>query len=228
MVPERAGPLTRGLDPTLLSVPRIATEVTVVAVDGLSTALADHLVLKLHGRPPTDAPHHSRVTLEAALAETQDYLGEIVVPAGAPAIAAQVAGSFHALDHLFRLLYRCDLADRIEVLSHSGRLRRLRRLLAGAAARHARPDDPEATERMLDRLRAIMREQRKSPRDRLVAEAVHGRIPDEAAQAQITALRWLHRVSYHLWRIRVHQNAVHASAPAVPLPEEARLDVAQD
>lgn len=229
LVPERGSPLTVGLDPALLKEPGIATGLAMDCLGRLNAGTCDHLGHALGLPPPDGTPVHDRDELRSALTELRDYLDGIHLPEGQSTQAAAISSAFHALDHLFRLLHRCEQASRIATLGRTHRLRRLRGLVARAAAQQARPEDPRATEAMLNHLRALMRRQRKDPRDRIVAAAVAGTITDQAALEQLDALRWLHRQAYHLWRIRVHQNlAVASTDGAVPPVEEARIDVAQD
>lgn len=229
LVPERGSLLTRGLDPAVLHEPKIATDLAIATLGGLNTAVCGHLSQTLGAKLSAGAARHDRDALEAALTELRAYLDRIRPPAARPGIAAAVGSTFHALDHLFRLLYRCDQSRRIAALEGTHRLRRLRGLVIDAANRQARPEDPIATEAMLDRLRAMMRDQRKRPRDRIIEAAVTSTISDEEALDQLDALRWLHRTAYHLWRIRVHQNALeNAVKDPVMQPEETRIDVEQD
>ncbi len=54
-------------------------------------------------------------------------------------------------------------------------------------------------------------------------------VPAETVWLKLDALRWLHRVSYHLWRIRLHQNVLlDANRDLASTVEEARIDVDQD
>ena len=53
-------------------------------------------------------------------------------------------------------------------------------------------------------------------------------IVDEAALDRLDAIRWLHRVGYHLWRIQHHMNRMReAGAPPSAL-REAAMEVLQD
>lgn len=228
LVPERGSPLTRGLDTALLSEPGIAIELSVASLDRIGTATCDHLCRTIGAPVPPGATFHERDALEAALTELRTYIDDIRLPAGRPDLATATAGTFHALDHLCRLLYRCDQSRRIAGLDSSPRLRRLRGLLGAGASCQARPEDAAAAEALLDRLRTLMRDQRKRPRDRIIEAAVAGKISDETGLNQMDALRWLYRVTYHLWRIRVHQNRIRASALPVSQAEEAQLDVSLD
>ncbi|ANT62485.1 Na/Pi cotransporter [Salipiger sp. CCB-MM3] len=229
LVPERGTPLTAELDPALVSEPRVATVLARECLGRLNTATCDLLGQRLGGTPPQDAPTYEPGELRAALTELRAYLDRIRLTEADRAQAAIIGSAFHAIDHLFRLLHRCEQAERVAALASTHRLRRLSGLVARGAACQARPEDPITAEAALDRLRQLARDQRKRPRDRIVDAAVTGRITDEDALHQLDALRWLHRTCYHLWRIRVHQNAAAPTpAPAATASEEARIDVAQD
>lgn len=77
-----------------------------------------------------------------------------------------------------------------------------------------------------------MRQQRQSQRDRFISEATDGTLPDETAWLRLDAVRWLHRVAYHLWRIRMHLNLLgnDAVGPGIQAVagEEAKLDAELD
>ena len=45
---------------------------------------------------------------------------------------------------------------------------------------------------------------------------------------RMDAMRWLHRVSYHVWRIVYHQMLAKSYEPAKPVPEEMIADVLED
>ncbi|WP_319775312.1 Na/Pi symporter [Breoghania sp.] len=208
LVPDRGSPLTRGLDPALLKDPKLATDLAVSTLERINMAVCDHVCRVLGEKPPADAAHHTAEELTAALDALRTYLDRIQLPPGNPDLSAATGSIFHALDHLVRLLYRCAQSRRINAMSGSPRLDRLRRLVASGASKQARPLDRRAVEAMLDRLRKLMKDQRKHSRDKVIEAAVSGELDDETALDRLDALRWLHRTAYHLWRIRAHQNAI--------------------
>lgn len=224
LVPQRGSTLTSGLDPALQKEPGFATQVALDSLARLNTAACDHMCRRLGMAPPADADPHDSDDLRSALETLRIYLDGIHVPPGSSDQAEAIRSAFHALDHAARLLHRCDQSPRIATLATTHRLRRLRGLIARAAARQARPADPLATEAMLDRLQTLLHDQGKGPRDTIVAAAVSGDITDQEALDQLDALRWLDRSAYHLWRIRVHMNRADGAAvlggpqPEVPGP----------
>jgi len=217
LVPQKGLDLTRPLDPLVLREPKAAAALAGQVTARLSNAVVAHLRRTL-GAGGTRQEEFDRESLEAAIRETRDYLDKIQVSSTDSALLERIKGMFHILDHLGRLLYRCEQPARIAELSRDARLKRLASILKGATARYADPDDPKACEIVLNRIRGVMRKQRKLLRDRLISEAASDRISGETVWVRLDALRWLHRVTYHLWRIRHHLNV---------LSEEDHPDTAQ-
>ncbi len=219
LVPERGPVLARGLDPALLKEPRLASNVAIMTLDRVNRAAGQYLLRVFEEGNDASSGRTERNELDETLERLQTYVDSIQLPPSQVQVVGGLNNIFHALDHLFRLLDRCDQRERVAALSGSLRLRRLRRVLACAASVQANPDDPRVAERLLDRVHVLMHNQRKAPRNRIVAQAVAGRLDDRTALAQMDALRWLDRVAYHLWRIRVHQNAAVGAGTSEPRPE---------
>lgn len=213
LVPERGSPLTLGLDRALLAEPKIAAGLAVACLQRLNSAVCDHLGAALDGRATSVTAQRDAAEIKEALIELRDYLGAVRLPEQERRLAAAVGDSFHMLDHLLRLLRRSTQTDRIATLGGTARLRRLRALLSGAVSEQADPRDPVALQEKLRRLRDLLDGQKPHARDHVLRDAVSGRITSEEALAALDALRWLERSAHHLWRIRVHQNAVAAAHP---------------
>ena len=87
----------------------------------------------------------------------------------------------------------------------------------------------EKGEVQLNRLRRVLRRQRESYRNRIILWGATGRLDDEAAGARLDAMRWLHRVSYHLWRIEHHLGRLETGSGAAASPRrEAAIEVLED
>lgn len=228
LVPEQGVPLTIELDPALYKEPTLAFEAATRTLFNLNEATCDHLAGTIENSTTETATAARSNDLERALLDLQNYLTEMPDPKSTRGVKFTVAAHLHALDHLFRLYFRCDQSDRITALTMSHRLRRLTKLLACAAEMQARPADPLHAEKTLNRLRSLFRKRRKKSRDFLFEAAALGNISDEDAIAQADAVRWLQRVAYHLWRIRVHLNAIESGTSTVSLREEAQTEIEQD
>ena len=234
IIPDRGTPLTRALDPLLLAEPRTATTVARQTVDGLIDTVVGILRDRLASPPPQgDDPEAEEA--ETAISETRNYLDKIPLLPKDREQEQQVKALYHSLDHLGRLLYRCRQGERITELSTDHRLKRLAALVKHTIRPLAYrdpalpPPDPKDCEETLDRLRALMRRQRRHQRDSLIARAAARTLPEEAVWLKLDALRWLHRVTYHLWRLQVHRNALASTDIPITSPEEeARIDLDQD
>ena len=62
----------------------------------------------------------------------------------------------------------------------------------------------KATEDYFDKLRNLLRRQRRSYRRRLITLATKGLIDPEQTGDRLDSIRWLHRSAYHVWRIVHH------------------------
>lgn len=231
LIPDRGAALTQSLDHLILREPAAATAAAKVAVNRV-TAAAIHHLRTLTGAPVPGNSDYEWGHLSSAVTETSTYLDKIELSGNASAEFAEIKGMYHILDHLDRLLYRCTQTDRISELSNDMRLRRLTGVLTLATADAGHAGSPDECEQLLNRVRRIMRQQRKSQRDRLISEATDGTLPDETAWLRLDAVRWLHRVAYHLWRIRLHLNLLEKDAAGPGLKavtgEEAKLDAELD
>ena len=228
LVPEKGSDLTSRLDPLVLRDPHAAASLAGQTVAHLETLIIERLRNRL-GEKSSAYEELDREDLAKAIAETRTYLDKIIVPPNDMAFQEELKGLFHILDHLSRLLYRCDQQQRIDELSLDHRLKRLAGLLLGVTDISTRQKDAKTQEKTLDRLRLLMRRQRRLNRDRLIAMAAADAVPAETVWLKLDALRWLHRVSYHLWRIRLHQNVLlDANRDLASTVEEARIDVDQD
>ncbi|TYC66778.1 Na/Pi cotransporter family protein [Stappia sp. BW2] len=228
LVPEKGSDLTSRLDPLVLRDPHAAAALAGQTIAELDAAIIDRLRDRL-GAKPASHEELDREDLVKAIAETRTYLDRIIVPPNDMVFQEALKGQFHILDHLARLLYRCEQRQRIDELALDHRLKRLAGLILGVTGTSARQQDIKTQEKTLDRLRLLMRRQRRLNRDRLIAMAAADKVPAETVWLKLDALRWLHRVAYHLWRIRLHQNVLlDANRDLASTVEEARIDVDQD
>ena len=123
---------------------------------------------------------------------------------------------------------RCNQPERIAVQSQEPRLRRLPGLLRGVAVTVLESSDANAAEAKLDRLRRLLRRQRRSYRQRIVTEAAEQQVDADAAIRQLDGLRWLHRVAYHLWRIQYHRDCAEQGLSPSAADHEAAQESDED
>ncbi len=233
LVRERGPHLTRHLGSAIPRDPDAATDAVAATVEELARAEFAALARLLgHAEPRRAEPRRAdRTDLRAiseALAATRSFIDQITPGAPDSPRAHRIAAALHMLDHLGRLYFRCRQTQRLAALGSDHRLRRLRALLRGLAGEAAVTADAARSEARLNRLRRILRAQRRVYRERTILMASSGRLTDAAALPRLDAVRWLHRVGYHLWRIQHHMNRMRgAAAPASPR-REAAVEVLED
>lgn len=203
IVPERAPKLTSRLEPRLLTDPDAAVLAAHVTVREITRQLLRLLRSRLR-RPGSGTPERSEA-IRRAIEETHAYVWKI----GGTAAPhhARVVDLLHVLDHLERLATRVRQIETEGTVLDDPRLDRLSRCLHRAAGQgslaitRGTPGDAAV---QFDRLRQLLREQRRSLRRRTFDAASRHTISADDAMASLDAIRWLHRVSYHLWRIFAH------------------------
>ncbi len=229
LIPDKGSELTRSLDPMTLREPEAAVLAAKVAVDRLAEAVTQHL-RSVIGAQDVSHEYYGRESLVTALSETRAYIDKIEVADKGGVQMTTIKGMFHILDHLNRALYRSAQLERIAELYRDQRLRRLTGILIMATDGAEDGRDYEGCERLLDRVHQLIGRQRQSQRERLISQAALDFLSHDVAWRRLDALRWLHRVSYHLWRVSFHLVQVQSmiekpNAQQPPLNEEARLDV---
>ena len=229
LVPERGPRLTRRLGNAILRDPDAATDAAAATVSDIAWATFDLIAYRLRARPDGRAGTAALRDIADALADTRGFVERIVFTNPSGPGAVRLVEAMHILDHLGRLYFRCTETERIDTMEFEPRLRRLRSLLGALALVMADPEaEPAEIERRINRLRKIMRGQRERFRARTIALASTGRIEGEVALHRLDSVRWLHRVSYHLWRIQHHLNVLAGiTHPATPR-REAAVEVRQD
>ncbi|WP_171236398.1 Na/Pi cotransporter family protein [Ruegeria sp. HKCCA6837] len=211
LIPDRGAELTKSLDPLVLGLPEIAVDAAKASVDQIVLAEVAHLRSCMGVRLPGETDY-GRDSIETALAEARAYLDKIEPSRESDVEISRIKGMYHILDHLDRLLYRCSQVDRISELPKDRRLKRLALVVIAATDSYLKIYDQEECENTLNRVRRFLRRQRKLRRDLLISDAATDSLPDEVVWARLDSLRWMHRVSYHLWRIRWHLNALEGAS----------------
>lgn len=226
LVPERGPVLVRHLDRRLLREPDAAGDAVMATLREIEAAARDTVIRLLTGR---DAGDGALVRLTHGLEEARGFLDEMRTDTRQHVAHLRHQAALHITDHLSRLLYRAGQQERTDDLRSDARLRRLSDILAAELSRLegpeavagdsetvAVPDDPVATARRFDRVRGLMRRQRRAYRALLIARTSSGAEDPEHTLARLDALRWLHRVAYHVWRIRVHLATSATGRPIAP------------
>jgi phosphate:Na+ symporter len=229
LIPERGPRLTRHLGSELLSDQDAAMDAAAATIEELSREQFLELARRLDDAGATsDQPARLRAVADA-LAETRAFLARLSSDDPASPRAHRITAALHALDHLGRLYYRATQTKRIDTLPADHRLRRLATILEAVVRTASHSTDHEKNEAQLNRVRRLLRRQRETYRNRILLWGATGRLEDETAGARLDAMRWLHRVSYHLWRIEHHLSRLQTGDRAATSPaREAAIEVLHD
>jgi phosphate:Na+ symporter len=227
LVHERGPGLTRRLGRNILRDADAATDAATATVEEIAQAQLDFLNRRLsrsHERRRDLVEMHD---IADALAATRAFVAKIETGGADSPRAHRIAATLHLFDHLERLYYRCVQSERIATLATEHRLIRLRKVLRSLIAETKNPAAGFSSETRLNRLRKLLRSERERFRKRTITLASTSTTVDEAVLNRLDAIRWLHRVTYHLWRIQHHMNRMREARVPVSALREAAVEVLQ-
>lgn len=223
LVPARGPDLTARLDEHLLKDPAAALDAARVTVRDINRSAMTSLSRFL-GRPKPAHPERELETLQQAIETARSFTDEIrTQPADGP-LYDEHRALFHNLDHLERLLHRCRQSERIATLDADPALHKKAAKLRDALDAASGTDLTPETAVYFNLIRKELRESRHSYRSETIDRASRDEIATDDAMARLDAIRWLHRVTYHIWRITHHQLVAEGALPADPVPPEPKLD----
>jgi len=205
IIPDNRTNLTNKLEPKLLEVPELALN----AVQQTLLILHKALLTLLHKRLVNENVSEHHITqLQLELDETQVYLDRIHLQPDQHALWKRLVSMIHSLDHLQRLHERCEEeADR-------------------AIASKSFPTLAKANQRLTETLPIILSEvkhnkfskavsitrelndsishETENYRNIMVEKMGRGEIEADQCWDSLEAVRWMNRVSHHLYRISYH------------------------
>lgn len=204
LVPDQGQMLTGKLDDKLIPDPAAAVD----AATGVAKDIADDLLGVLADLiDPSlrdDAEHERLKRIREALDETETYLNRVRTETDQGDMHRRHVAAIHAVDHMTRLAVRCQNSDPLKVRRADGHLQRLTGLVERLVHETRAHPFVGATEEKLDRLRMLLRRQRRSYRHRMIVSASQGNIDPNQVGDRLDSIRWLHRSTYHVWRIVHH------------------------
>lgn len=228
MVREHGPLLTRRLERHVLRDADASSDAASATVAEIARAQLSFLARRL-GRPQAHRSDAAEIRdIADALTAVRAFIAQIETGSADSTRARRIAAALHLLDHLGRLHFRCTQTERIAILATEHRLVRLRDVLRGLSAEAGHPAAGYVSETRLNRMRKLLRSLRKRYRESTIMLATATSTIDEAALDRLDAIRWLHRVCYHLWRIQHHMNRMREAGTPASARREAALDVLQD
>ncbi|MEQ8507565.1 MAG: Na/Pi symporter [Rhodospirillaceae bacterium] len=204
LVPERGPHLTTRLDDQLLPDASAAVDAAAATAQAIALDLFHILADLLDPHLRDDAEEERLAATRRALDETRYYLNRIKTEPSQSLVHLRHVATIHAIDHLNRLYVRCKNSDPLKVRRYDHRLKRLAGLLERVAKSVSNETLNEQTEVSLDRVRSLLRTQRRSYRHTLITRASRGEIEPDQVADRLDSIRWLHRSAYHVWRAVHH------------------------
>jgi len=220
LVPAAPSPLDDRLDRRMLSEPVVAVEASAGVVNELLAEALRLVMLMLQG--PEAAQTVRLRALRERLDRTRLFVDDIHLSPEQQAAWQRLNALMHVLDHLQRLLDRCEeQAQRVRVLTRVEEFRpvvRLSRtlsenLLARLSDKHWEDAQAEALQHA-----RMLTEKVETLRAGIMAEVASGRLHVSQGTEHLEAIRWLQRVCSHIARIFCHAGSMNAQAQAARKP----------
>lgn len=209
LVPERSEMPEYGLDRRLLSEPSIALD---TAIHHVMQQVVETLKLLQYLRHRPDALRSERIDpLQHRLAQVRSYLDEIHLSPEQQRDWHRLNASIHLLDHLERLLARCEEEpERIHTLVRVTALHQLPTNLSELVLQLEQLLEDAQWQRAAELASAFsdrMDAQAEMLRSNIAAQIAAGELGMPEGTEQLEAVRWARRVSLHLARILRHTQA---------------------
>ena len=204
LIPDQGPQLTAKFDYRLLSDPHGAVDAASAGLNDIAQALYEVLDMELtpHKRLYVSA---KLKLIEQALADARDYTEKMAHdPTQTHAQQRQIA-VLHVQDHLTRLYNRCRRQDRVPHMETHEPLTRMCQMVRAQVQELMQHGSAIEREPTLNSLRTQLEQERHAYREDLIAKASAGEIGTEKAMRRLDGIRWLHRISHHLWRITAYQ-----------------------
>ncbi len=211
LVPDRGPQVLQRLDSNLLRDPPAAIDASAASARDIALQLVSVVTRQLQpSQNHTVGPYTLR-TLAQSIEATRHYLEQAQSTHNSGETHGRHLATLHALDHLARLVHRCSQTDLIERLQDERRLRRLSSIICQACEAWLGDSDTKVHADRFDRLHTLLRAQRQRYRITTIHESAHREIDADTALWRMDGIRWLYRVTYHLWRIIYHLDAATQS-----------------
>jgi len=207
LIPERGPPLLRRLDDRLLADPDTSSDAALATIKQIMKENLSLLLALLSGTISERQMRNEVTRLSQGLDQTRSFVEKIRTDPTHSSAHMRHQAILHGIDHLNRLINRCRQRERVATISKDDRLTQVAERLKGELTGICETTDWNGRAKRFGRLRSMLRGQRRSLRARIIEAASEENEMPERTLAKLDGLRWLHRVSYHIWRILQHLEA---------------------
>lgn len=232
LVPDQPLEYAQRLDRSLYESPVIALDAVLATLQELIQVVFQRLVVILESGRSRET---DEILFDAneALKKTRDFLTPIETSNLNPELYSRKLTAIHTIDHLRRLIDRCQEKRSRRV--HEPELEPLGKLLLNSVRQvlleltdiaSANEQTKEEIASTVSRLKQVWEEfevEADEYRDSLIAKAASGAADARLTIGKLDTLRWIRRVSYHVWRIMHYlsdeSEADEIGSPEMPRPE---------
>ena len=224
LIPDRGNDLVNRLDKSILNDPRIAlinVQATLAAIVYRLFPIAEQLL----SRKTKAAEVLDELELiDKSINSTRKYMQLIDVRELNEPTQKMGLASLHILDHLSRLVDRCQKQSMLEIAFKIEAIDTLRTDLAKQLhVDSLEPDHFDSIEEKLSEIWAQVNEEAERYRPKVMEQTVSGQLSIAEALERLDAFRWFRRVCHHVWRIVYHLNSENENE--LPKEIEPETDV---
>jgi len=205
LVPETDSVYSRALDTTLLKEPGVALDAAQAAISELCVVTFQRLRQLLGDNVGENVPSTARLHL--AVSEALSYIDQIHLGQNNHPSWERLIEFMHALDHLKRLLVRCDETRRATLALRMHEVDEARHLLSQAlqaAVLDIRSGQVAASANSLRAALPNISQLTEQARNAVMASVAEGEFDVAVATDRLEAVRWLQRSGDHVARITSH------------------------
>jgi len=214
-VPDPFPSPTRHLDSSVARIPGVAVDAARRAVAEIGAELAEVAGGAISPHPSTPSAERM-AALHNELEEARSFLGRVSTSPELKETYDQHVSVLHATDHLDRMAGALrrppPTATRAALSARSPIVRRASREMVEAGGRLGAPGGPSATG--LGSIARELAEARRTGRPKILAETARGAHDPAEAALELDTMRWVDRLTYHLWRATEHLAPTEEEATA--------------
>ncbi|WP_373018478.1 Na/Pi cotransporter family protein [Thiomicrorhabdus sp.] len=207
IIPQAVGSHTEQLDPQLLQTPELALNAVQQTLIDLTKALLRQLHALMQNPNDPSLPSHLQ-QLQQELDETQIYLDRIHLTQSQSHLWKRLVSMIHMLDHLQRLHERCEEeSDRAQASKQFTILQKFSRRLENDIVNLQTQFQQNQWDNALKLSRQLyyfIRQDTEGYRHKMVQKMGQGEISADECRDSLEAIRWMERISKHLYRISYH------------------------
>ncbi len=204
VIPKNSIEHTQRLEPQLLQTPELALRAVQNTLIDLSKVLLSELHLLMRTEPPQHF-YSNLQQLQEELDQTQVYLDRIHLTHSLGHLWKRLVYMIHTLDHLQRLHERCEEeSDRAEASKHFPVLSRFSQRLeqdVESLQNYIQKCQWDQSLKCTRQLYHFIRQDAETYRHKMVQKMGKGELNADQCWDSLEAIRWMERVSKHLYRI---------------------------